>query len=63
MQLRVDHKCEAQHLQQATSRSGLGINDVLRAQATLKGIEGKRLTYRRLTTPKTISRGLKRFLR
>jgi hypothetical protein len=28
-------------------RSGLGVSDNMRAQALLKGIEGKRLTYRR----------------
>ena len=28
-------------------RAGLGVNDVMRAEAVLKGIEGKRLTYRR----------------
>jgi hypothetical protein len=51
----VYHKCEAQHLQRYVNefafrfnhRSGLGVNDKMRAQATLKGIEGKRLTYRR----------------
>jgi transposase-like protein len=49
------HKCEAQHLQRYITefefrfnhRSGLGVNDKMRAKATLKGIEGKRLTYRR----------------
>ena len=48
------HKCEAQHLQRYLTefefrfnhRVGLGINDKMRAEALLKGIEGKRLTYR-----------------
>jgi transposase-like protein len=48
------HKCEAQHLGRYVSefefrfnhRTGLGINDKMRAEALLKGIEGKRLTYR-----------------
>jgi hypothetical protein len=30
-----------------SNRSGLGIGDVERAALVLKGIEGKRLTYRR----------------
>ncbi|MGE0753138.1 MAG: IS1595 family transposase [Variibacter sp.] len=50
------HKCEAQHLQRYVTefefrfnhRIGLGVNDKMRAEALLKGIEGKRLTYRRL---------------
>ena len=29
------------------ARSGLGVNDVARAERALKGIVGKRLTYRR----------------
>ena len=29
-------------------RSGLGVSDTERAAAALKGIEGKRLTYRRI---------------
>lgn len=29
------------------NRIGLGINDKMRAETLLKGIEGKRLTYRR----------------
>jgi transposase-like protein len=49
------HKCEAQHLQRYVTefefrfnhRIGLGVNDKMRAEALLKGIEGKRLTYRR----------------
>jgi transposase-like protein len=49
------HKCEAQHLQRYltefefrfNNRSGLGVNDKMRAGAILKGAEGKRLTYRR----------------
>jgi transposase-like protein len=48
------HKCEAQHLQRYlmefefrfNHRVGLGVNDKMRAEALLKGIEGKRLTYR-----------------
>ncbi len=48
------HKCEAQHLGRYVAefefrfnhRIGLGINDKMRAEALLKGIEGKRLTYR-----------------
>lgn len=49
------HKCEEQHLQRYVTefefrynnRSGLGVNDKMRAEVLLKGIEGKRLTYRR----------------
>jgi transposase-like protein len=49
------HKCEEQHLQRYVTefefrfnhRTALGVNDVMRAEALLKGIEGKRLTYRR----------------
>lgn len=49
------HKCEEQHLQRYVTefefrfnhRIGLGVNDKMRAEALLKGIEGKRLTYRR----------------
>jgi transposase-like protein len=49
------HRCEAQHLQRYVTefefrfnhRIGLGVNDKMRADALLKGIEGKRLTYRR----------------
>jgi transposase-like protein len=48
------HKCEAQHLGRYVAefefrynnRIGLGINDKMGAEALLKGIEGKRLTYR-----------------
>jgi hypothetical protein len=48
------HKCEAQHLARYVAefefrynnRIGLGINDKMRADALLKGVEGKRLTYR-----------------
>jgi transposase-like protein len=48
------HKCEAQHLGRYVAefefrynnRIGLGINDKMRAEALLKGVEGKRLTYR-----------------
>lgn len=51
----VYHKCEAQHLQRYVTefefrhnnRAGLGVNDKMRAETLLKGIEGKRLTYRR----------------
>jgi len=50
----VYHFCGEQHLQRYlnefafryTNRSGVGINDNMRAALTLKGIEGKRLTYR-----------------
>jgi transposase-like protein len=48
------HKCEAQHLARYVAefefrfnhRTALGVNDKMRAEALLKGIEGKRLTYR-----------------
>ncbi len=48
------HKCEPQHLARYITefefrynrRSGLGINDKMRAEDLLKGVEGKRLTYR-----------------
>lgn len=48
------HKCEPQHLARYlaefefryNNRIGLGINDKMRAEALLKGVEGKRLTYR-----------------
>jgi transposase-like protein len=48
------HKCEPQHLGRYVAefefrynnRIGLGVNDKMRAEALLKGIEGKRLTYR-----------------
>jgi transposase-like protein len=48
------HKSEAQHLGRYVAefefrfnhRAGLGINDKMRAEALLKAIEGKRLTYR-----------------
>lgn len=51
----VYRKCDAQHLQRYVTefefrhnqRSGLGVNDTMRADALLRGIEGKRLTYRR----------------
>jgi hypothetical protein len=47
--------CGEQHLQRYltefefrhNNRSGLGIGDAERAAVALKGIEGKRLTYRR----------------
>jgi transposase-like protein len=47
--------CGEQHIQRYlnefsfrySNRSGLGVNDTMRAELTLKGIEGKRLTYRR----------------
>jgi transposase-like protein len=49
------HFCGEQHLQRYldefsfrySNRSGLGVDDAVRAAMTLKGIEGKRLTYRR----------------
>jgi transposase-like protein len=49
------HKCEEQHLQRYVTefefrfnhRTALGVSDNMRAVALLKGIEGKRLTYRR----------------
>jgi hypothetical protein len=49
-------KCDAQHLQRYVTefefrhnnRSGLGVDDQTRAANLLKGIEGKRLTYRSL---------------
>ena len=48
------HFCGEQHLQRYldefcfryTHRSGIGVNDVARAAKVLKGVEGKRLTYR-----------------
>jgi transposase-like protein len=48
------HKCEPQHLARYLTefefrynrRAGLGVNDKMRAEALLKGVEGKRLTYR-----------------
>jgi hypothetical protein len=48
--------CGEQHLQRYLSefdfryshREKLGVNDAMRAEAALKGIKGKRLTYRRL---------------
>jgi transposase-like protein len=51
----VYHFCGEQHLQRYlnefsfrySNRSGVGINDNMRAALALKGIEGKRLTYRR----------------
>ena len=51
----VYHFCGQQHLQRYLdefsfrycNRSGLGVHDNERAALTLKGIEGKRLTYRR----------------
>lgn len=51
----VYHFCGEQHLQRYldefcfrySNRSGLGVNDAARAARALKGIEGKRLTYRR----------------
>ncbi len=47
--------CGEQHIQRYlnefsfrySNRSGLGVNDAMRAALMLKGIEGKRLTYRR----------------
>ena len=51
----VYHFCGEQHLQRYLNEfafrysncSGVGINDNMRAALALKGIEGKRLTYRR----------------
>ena len=51
----VYHFCGEQHLQRYldefsfrySNRSGVGVGDVERAALALKGIEGKRLTYRR----------------
>ncbi len=51
----VYHFCREQHLQRYlnefsfrySNRSGLGVGDVERAALALKGIEGRRLTYRR----------------
>jgi transposase-like protein len=51
----VYHFCGEQHLQRYlnefafryTNRSGVGVEDTQRAALALKGIEGKRLTYRR----------------
>jgi hypothetical protein len=51
----VYHFCGEQHLQRYlnefafryTNRSGVGVDDDARAALALKGIEGKRLTYRR----------------
>ena len=48
--------CGSQHLQRYlrefdfryTNRSGLGIDDDARADIALRGIGGKRLTYRRI---------------
>ena len=48
------HKCEEQHLQRYVTefefrfnhRTVLGVSDNMHAEALLKGIEGKRLTYR-----------------
>jgi transposase-like protein len=50
----VYHFCGEQHLQRYlnefafrySNRSGVGVNDNMRAALALKGIEGKRLTYR-----------------
>jgi hypothetical protein len=49
------HFCGEQHLQRYltefsfrySNRSGNGVSDNMRAAAVLKGVEGKRLTYRR----------------
>lgn len=51
----IYHFCGEQHLQRYlnefafrySNRSGVGVNDNMRAALALKGIEGKRLTYRR----------------
>lgn len=50
------HKCGEQHLQRYANefdfrynhREKLGFDDIQRTEAALKGIEGKRLTYRRI---------------
>ena len=50
------HKCGEQHLQRYAhefsfrynNREKLGVNDVMRTEAALRGISGKRLTYRRI---------------
>jgi hypothetical protein len=50
----VYHFCGPQHLQRYldefafryTNRAGVGVNDAMRAELALKGIAGKRLTYR-----------------
>jgi transposase-like protein len=55
----VYQHCGEQHLHRYLSefdfrynnRAALGVNDELRADNALKGIEGKRLTYRRLNVP------------
>lgn len=55
----VYHFCGEQHLERYlaefafryNNRSGLGVNDAERAARALKGIEGKRLTYRRTYRP------------
>ena len=51
----VYHFCGEQHLQRYldefsfrySNRAGLGVSDAMRAERALKGIAGKRLTYRR----------------
>ena len=51
----VYHFCGEQHLQRYldefsfrySNRSGIGVNDNMRAALALMGIDGKRLTYRR----------------
>jgi transposase-like protein len=58
----VYHFCGEQHLQRYLSefsfrysyRSGLGVSDTDRAALALKGIEGKRLTYRRPDENKSV---------
>jgi transposase-like protein len=55
----VYQHCGKQHLHRYLSefdfrysnRIALGVNDTMRAEAALKGISGKRLTYRRIGTP------------
>jgi transposase-like protein len=55
----IYHHVSEQHLQRYVSefdfrynnRESQGVNDAQRAEALLKGIEGKRLTYRRINTP------------
>ena len=65
------HAVSEQHLQRYVNevafkwnnRSALGIEDTERANNALKGIGGKRLTYRPLTKPKTLKQKARRFVR
>jgi hypothetical protein len=45
------------------NRVKLGINDTMRAENALKGIGGKRLTYRRIGAPLSLRQKAKRLLR